>query len=86
MKSFKINPLDSGKKYYGTDIVDENGREVISIWGVNRKNKPSYRELALWTPEDQSEIMCDGHYEDAGDLEVANVIVKALNKYFKGMD
>lgn len=76
---YTITPLD-GTKYYGTEINGPTGS--IQIWGVNRIHKPSNRELAFWTPEDQSDIMCDGHYEDAGDLEVAEVIAKALNEYF----
>lgn len=80
MEKFKIVPLD-GTKYYGTEIKGPTGS--IEIWGVNCLHKPSKRELSLWTGDDQSDIMCDSHYEDAGDLEVAEVVVKALNNHFK---
>lgn len=84
MKSFRVFPL-SGRKYYGTEIVDENDVCVIEIWGVNSLRKPSTRELAIWNSEEPYEI-CDQHYEDEGDLEVANVIVKALNEYFRDQE
>lgn len=79
---YKIAPLKG--KYYGTMITKEGSAyECLSVWGVAKKGKPSHRELDLWEGEgDHSEIMCDGHYEDAGDLEAAKVIVEALNKHF----
>lgn len=79
MKKFYLSPL-TDRKYYGTGIEDQDGNIVLDIWGVNRLHKPSERELAKWTSEEPFE-MCDTHYEDEGDLEVAQIIVKALNEH-----
>ena len=74
-----ILPLEG--KYYGTEI-DVGDTGLIEIWGVDKTGEPSQRELDTWGDEEGD--ICDSHYEDAGDLKVASVIVKALNEYFEG--
>jgi len=78
---YRLKPLSG--KYYGTKIEGPNDME-IKIWG-NRIGVPSEREVEdkfPYQPPDQEELsnlMCDGHYEDVGDYEIAKVIVNALN-------
>lgn len=85
--TWKIEPLKD--KYYGTYITSDLGLGSIKIWGVNTLSKPSIRELKRigsdpdWdvnNSQDISEYMCDGHYEDAGDYEIALKICEMLNK------
>jgi hypothetical protein len=92
MTKMKTKLLPLKGKYYGTEI--KIGDNTITIWGCNHTGNPSYREkMSLSCHGDISE--CDGdyrctgkrceaidssHYEDAGDLEIANRIVAALSK------
>lgn len=78
-----IMPLDG--KYYGTKIETPYGR--IEVWFGS--GEPSEREMAQWpkpSPENgtaeeiRSDMMCDGHYEDAMSYRVAEIIVDALNR------
>lgn len=62
-------------KYYGTEILDVNGDQVMKIWYIPWKDKegsaPSERE-------DQIEI-CDSHYESVASYEIAKMIVEKMN-------
>jgi hypothetical protein len=68
-------------KYYGTEIVDANGDEVMRIWTV--AGEPSSREKAHfgedYTPEAWADYCSDSHWECEADLKRAEWVVSALN-------
>ena len=82
----KIEILPLQGKYYGTKIKiahEGNLSGEITIWGAAPKRyKPSVREIALSPDVPVEELMCDCHYEEQGDYEIALVIEKALKEHF----
>lgn len=75
---FYIEELEG--KYYGTILKNTMGGS-LEIWGLNRLNQPSHRELAKWDTPEEFEVY-DSHYEDVGDYDLARVIRDALNNHF----
>jgi len=80
----ELKPLDG--KYYGTEVAitrdgDDNrdfGEGLIQIWVVGNY-EPSRRELDDWDT-DELELLSDSHYETETSLEIAELLVKAVNK------
>ena len=86
----ELEPL-THRKYYGTTINLFNtldGRKAyFSIWINNLGDySPSKRELQLYgqpgenEPRREEVEICDDHYESAFTLQIAEVIVVAINK------
>jgi hypothetical protein len=82
MKITKAELLPLDGKYYGTKIklvLDKASDIELKIW--IHDGEPSVREL-----KDNNDEDCEfdsSHYETAGDLEVAETIVTAINKYME---
>lgn len=77
-----VAPLDG--KYYGTIVVDANGREMLRVWGSYHDadaeaSAPSNREKGKWSAESWKEYCCDSHYEAVSDLKLAEDIVRLVN-------
>lgn len=70
-------------KYYGTEIVDARGAEVLRLWEHEAGDVPSEREKESfgpdWSEQTWSEYCCDSHWECQSDYLLARFIVKALN-------
>jgi hypothetical protein len=81
----ELKPLDG--KYYGTEVSitkdgddpGDFGEGLIQIW-VMGNWEPSKRELEGYPDEygDDFEI-CDSHYETETGLEIAELLVEAVN-------
>jgi len=80
-----LEPLDG--KYYGTEVsivhTDEDPNEfqggTIQIW-VMGNHEPSRRELEGYPDEYGFEFeICDTHYETETGLEIAELLVEAVN-------
>jgi hypothetical protein len=63
---------DLNGKYYGTHVLDADGREIIEFWTAT--GEPSEREKASfgeWTPEAWADYCCDSHWECEADYRAA---------------
>ena len=72
---WRLAPL--GLKYYGTRILDCNGKELFKIWEIpwgEPGAEPSERE--------EQEEICDSHYESVQSYEMASAIVESVNHDF----
>lgn len=68
-RPWSLAPLK--RKFYGTAIVDANGKTVCEMW--LSEGPPSPREDL--DPED----ICDSHYESMADYQTATAICDAIN-------
>lgn len=66
---WSVAPLDG--KYYGTEILNNNGDCVMKVWNHSDATRPSERE------DDDGSY--DSHWESAEDLARANEIVRRIN-------
>lgn len=65
-------------KYYGTDVLDANGKRVCECWTHDAScGTLSAREESahhFQNDDERKEWMCDSHYETARDYENARLI------------